>query len=77
MRPKSNYLADAILTVVGGVLFALVIWAFVLYLDRPIVYFHDLTGECLRVEDPAAKNEGRPAYTCDRLPSRYVAAKAM
>lgn len=37
-------------------------------LDLPHVHHRWPSGECVRVDDPAADHQGREPYTCDNLP---------
>jgi len=41
------------------------------YLDAPVVFISWETKECVRVDDPAAKAQRRPAYTCSNLPETF------
>lgn len=50
---------------------ALVIVSFRSYLLMPEVYYRWPSGECVRVDDPAADLEKRAPYTCANLPERH------
>lgn len=47
------------------------VYSFVRALDMPEVHVSYSSGECVRVDDPAAEHEGREPYTCDRMPEKY------
>lgn len=47
------------------------VYSFARALDMPEVHQSWSTKECVSVDDPAAKHEGREPYTCDNLPERY------
>lgn len=60
-----------LLILVFAVVIGLLADAFTSWLDLPYIYQSWETGECIRVEDPAAESEGRKPWTCDSLPERY------
>lgn len=56
----------------AAALVAFLAWAFLQAADMPEVHVSSATGECVRVVDFRAKDEGRESeYSCGRLPDRY------
>ena len=65
--------AEVAASAAGAVaLVAFLAWALLQAADMPEVHVSWAAGECVRVVDFGAKDEGREsAYSCDRLPDRY------
>lgn len=72
-KTRATAVAEAVATaIVAAALVAFLAWAFLQAADMPEVHVSSAAGECVRVIDFRAKDEGRESeYSCGRLPDRY------
>ena len=62
-----DYLSMVMLTVLSVGIMFLLVWAFMGYMDLPVVHVSSTTGKCVHVEQ--ARNQ---SFTCTNLPTRYI-----